>query len=632
MVQNYTAKDVITLSGIEHIRHRPSMYIGSIESAGLHHILLEIISNSVDEYLNGGATHIHVELTKDGGVIVRDNGRGIPIGKHESGCSILEAVFGITNTGAKYDNEGKSGYNSSGGTNGIGAKATNALSKYFRARTYRDGKGEEVIFNKGELRSFSPIQAKGSPKHGVEVEFIPDPEVLNCVVFDYDKIAKQLEELSYLCRGLTFDLVKDGKTVTFHSENGLLDYISALNKNNVAINEPMYFNTENLEVAMLYNTNSSYQYKLYTNNIPQYKGTHHTGYKTALTSTINQYAKEKGLIKEKEENLQGTDLEEGQVLVLSLHYLNPIYEGQNKENLTSAEARTYVQRIAAQEIRAWLDAHPRDAKNIIEKALISRKAREAAKRARAAVKGKAEKGKQVLKMPSKLADAYSKNRLACELFITEGDSASGGMKEARNNETQAVLPIRGKIINCLKAPIEKAMANAEISSMIDAFGLIYDSKSKKILFNASSLRYGKLIIASDADQDGNHIQSLFYTFLWSFCPELIQKGYVYASVPPLYKVTIGKEYKYIKDDEALQEFKKTLNGKNIVVNRLKGLGELDAHELEETMLDPKNRIIKQIVVSDISATTKLFNDLMGSSAEPRKKYIQEHRHEVEVIF
>lgn len=502
MVQNYTAKDVITLSGIEHIRHRPSMYIGSIESAGLHHILLEIISNSVDEYLNGGATHIHVELTKDGGIIVKDNGRGIPIGKHESGCSVLEAVFGITNTGAKYDNEGKSGYNSSGGTNGIGAKATNALSKYFKAITYRDNKAEEVIFNKGELQSHKFINPESKGKHGTTVEFIPDPEVLNCVVFDYDKIAKQLEELSYLCRGLTFDLVKEEKTVTFHSENGLLDYISALNKNNVAISEPMYFNTENLEVAMLYNTNSSYQYKLYTNNIPQYKGTHHTGYKTALTSTINQYAKEKGLIKEKEENLQGSDLEEGQVLVLSLHYLNPIYEGQNKENLTSAEARTYVQRIAAQEIRAWLDAHPKDAKNIIEKALISRKAREAAKRARAAVKGKAEKAKKVLKVPTKLADAYSKNREECEIFIVEGNSAAGGMKEARNNETQAILPVRGKIINCYKISAEKAMGNAEIISMIDAFGLDYDAKTKKIIFDEDALRYGKIIIASDADQDG----------------------------------------------------------------------------------------------------------------------------------
>lgn len=630
---NYTAESVKTLDGITHIRLRPSMYIGSIEEAGLHQIWLEIISNSVDEYLNGGATRIEVELLKNGGIRVSDNGRGIPIGKHESGCSILEAVFGITNTGAKYDNEGKSGYNSSGGTNGIGAKATNALSTHFKAESFRGGLGEQVIFSRGEIQSHKTIKPPSHINHGVVVEFTPDPTVLNCTTFNWDKIYRQLEELSYLCKGLSFGLKKEGdpKEIVFHSENGLLDYISDLNKNNIAIGNPFYCNTEGLEIAMLFNTNSSYSYKLYTNNIPQYKGTHHTGFKTALTTVINQYAREKGLIKEKDDNLQGTDLEEGQILILSLRYLNPIYEGQNKENLTSAEARTYVQRIATQELKNWLNDNPKDAKNIIEKALVSKKAREAAKKARAAIKGKVEQKKQVLKMPSKLADAYGKDRKKCELFIVEGDSAGGGMKDARDNETQAILPVRGKILNVLKAPLEKAIANAEINDMMKAFGLTIDIKSKKVLFDEDDLKYGKIIIASDADVDGAHIQSLFYTFLWTFAPELIEQGYVYASVPPLYKITLAKGYKYLKDDEALDEFKKENAGKKFTVGRMKGLGEMDAAELAETMLNPSHRTLKQVTLMDRREAGSLFSRLMGDSPAARKEYIEKHSGKSEVI-
>lgn len=633
-IQNYNAEDVQTLSGIEHIRHRPSMYIGSIEAAGLHQIWLEIVSNGVDEYLNGGATKISVILNKDGSVTVEDNGRGIPQGIHESGCSVLEAVFGITNTGAKYDNEGKSGYNSSGGTNGIGAKATNALSTTFIAESFRAGKGERVTFKQGTLERYEQLSAKSADfpfQSGTRVTFTPDPAVLNVVKFDDQAMIKQLRELSYLCKGLEFTFGYDNgeACLVLKSENGLLDYINDLNKT-VAICEPFYCNTEGLEVAMLFNTNSSYIYKLYTNNIPQYKGTHHTGFKTALTSELNKYAKEKGLIKEKEDNLQGTDLEEGQVMVLSLHYLNPIYEGQNKENLTSAEARTHVQRVAAEQIRNWLNDNPKDAKNIIEKALVAKKAREAAKRARAAVKGKAEVKKSALKMPSKLADAYGTNRKKCELFIVEGDSAGGGMKDARDNETQAILPVRGKILNVLKAPIEKVLANAEIDNMIKAFGLSFDIKTKKIVYNEADLRYGKIIIASDADVDGAHIQSLFYTFIWTFAKELITDGYVYASVPPLYKVSLGKGYKYFKDDAALDAFKALSPGKKYDIKRLKGLGEMNVEDLEDTMLNPENRVLKQITLGDATAADKLFNDLMGDSAIPRKAYIEKHSAEVEV--
>lgn len=630
-IQGYDAKDVKTLSGIEHIRHRPSMYIGSIEAAGLQQIALEIISNSVDEYLNGGATKIDVTITKKGSLIVTDDGRGIPIDKHDSGCSILEAVFGITNTGAKYDNEGKSGYNSSGGTNGIGAKATNALSIYFRAETFRNGVGEQAVFARGDVVSCARIAAPNREYHGVTVEFIPDPRVLNATVFDYDKLAKQLQELSYLCRGLIFTLTNEytSKTVQFLSENGLLDYVNDLNKG-IAISSPFYCDEEGLEIAMLWNSNSAYTYKLYTNNIPQYKGTHHTGFKTALTTVMNQYAREKGLLKDKDENLQGSDLEEGQVMILSLRYLNPIYEGQNKENLTSAEARTHVQQVATKVLRDWLNANPKDAKNVIEKSLVSKKAREAAKKARAAIKEKATPKKAAVKQSIKLADAWTKDRSKCELFIVEGDSAAGNMVEGRDNETQAILPVRGKILNVIKAPIDKVLGNAEIFDMIQAFGLYLNPKTKEIEFVESDLRYNKIIIASDADVDGAHIQSLFYTFIWTFVPELIEKGYIYASVPPLYKLTIGQTYKYIKDDFALDEWKAKNPGKKYILGRMKGLGEMDADELEETMLATANRTLKQVTLTDAAEAGKLFHQLMGDSPALRRAYIEKHSAEMEV--
>lgn len=626
---NYTAESIQTLDGITHIRTRPSMYVGSVESAGLHHILLEIISNSIDEYLNGNATLISVELLKNGGVKVSDNGRGVPIGTHESGCSLLEAAFGIVNTGAKYDDSGESGYNSSGGINGVGAKATNALSSFFEVTSFREGQQETVTFKKGVKQNYNISAAADKKQTGVVVEFIPDATVLNCTTFDWDKIYKQLEELSYLCKGLTIIFSKEGQedTVAFYSENGLLDYVNNLNSG-VALNEPFYCNTEGLEIALLWNLNNSYTYRLYTNNIPQYKGTHHTGFKTALTSEINKYAKEKGLIKDKDTNLQGSDLEEGQIVIISLRLLNPMYEGQNKENLTSAEARTIVQRIASQEIAKWLRANPKDAKEVIEKALVSKKAREAAKKARAAVKAKTTPKKAALKMPSKLADAYSSVRSKCELLIVEGDSAAGGMKLARDNETQAILPVRGKILNSLKAPIEKILGNAEIVSMVEAFGFSIDKKG--IYVDLNQFRYGRVIIASDADPDGSHIQSLFYTFIWTHIPELIEQGYLYVSIPPLYKIALNNKYTYLKDERALEDFKASHVGKKYLVKRLKGLGEMNPEDLEETILNPESRTLKQVTITDAQKTTKLFNDLMGTEVNPRKKYIETNSDKIEV--
>ena len=382
-----------------------------------------------------------------------------------------------------------------------------------------------------------------------------------------------------------------------------------------------------VKAAMLYNDNYTDTYKLYTNSIPNSGGQHLTGFRTALTMTINNYARDKKLLKDKDANITGEELKEGLVLVLSFIMPDPVFSGQTKDVLSSTEARSIVQRLISKELETWLNANPKDAKTIIDKALLARAAREKAKKAKDAVRNIESKKQKALKFDSKLADCYSKDRSKCEIYITEGDSASGNLKTARNNEFQAVMPVRGKIINTQKASLDKIQKNAEIMTMIEAFGLTIDTKTMKITYNPEDLRYGKIIIMSDADVDGSHIKNLFYTFIWNFCPKLIEDGYIYAGVPPLYKVIIGKDYKYLKNDEALEEFRETHKGSKYIVNRLKGLGEMSEEETEETLTDPNNRIIKQITVDDAKAANQLFDDLMGQAIIPRKKFIKEHSKE-----
>jgi DNA gyrase subunit B len=395
---------------------------------------------------------------------------------------------------------------------------------------------------------------------------------------------------------------------------------------------PFYFEQEEgtfkVEVSFGYNNAYASTVKLYTNNIPQDKGTHLTGFKTAFTKSLNSFAREKGWLKDKDANLTGSDLDEGQLLVINFRMIDPVFKGQNKEELSSTEGRTYVQRFTATALEELFTLYEKEIKTIFDKATSARKAREAAKKARDAARANEKKKKEkVLKFDSKLADCYSKDRMKCEIYITEGDSASGNLKQARNNEFQAILPVRGKILNTQKATLAQIQKNAEIMTMIDAFGLHIDPKTMKVTYNKEDLRYGKIIIMSDADVDGAHIKNLFYTFLWNFCPELVKDGYVYAGFPPLYKITIGKEYKYLKNDEALEEFKKANVGKKFAVNRLKGLGEMSVDETEETLTDPNNRIIKQISVDDEDETGLLFEQLMGTAVSARKQFIKEHSKE-----
>lgn len=624
---NYGVKDIKTLEGIEAIRLRPGMYIGSTGPEGVKQITLEIISNAVDEYLNGYCTKCDIYIGEDDNVTIIDNGRGIPFGKAKDGSETLENIFTKLHTGAKFDSSGKTGYNTSGGMNGVGAKATNALSSFFIVNSYRDGKQATLNFKQGKKVSDIEIRNWSDKNflHGTRIDFMPDLEIFKeGITLDYKDLKNTLQELAYLSPGLIFHLqYKDKNPEDITSNRGILDYIDDLNKNKEVITSVFSAETsENrigVKIAMSYNSTYSDTYKLYTNSIPNTGGTHLTGFRTALTQQINEYARDNKLLKEKDSNITGDELKEGLTLVLSFIMPDPVFSGQTKEVLSSSEARTIVQRLVAKELKIWLDGHPKDAKAIIDKALLARAAREKAKKAKETVRKQDTKKRTVL--PGTLADASSKKRSECEVFIVEGKSAAGSTKEARNRNTQAVLPVRGKILNVLKTDLHKAMQNQEISSMIDAFGL--EVKDGKIIVDESKLRYGKIIITADADVDGSHIRVLFLTFIWKFAPELITKGYIYAAVPPLYKVTVGQNITYLKDDAALEAYRKTAK-KSFDLGRMKGLGEMDPHEMAETVMNPETRTLKQITMDDITEVAKTFMGLMGEAVAPRRDFISQN--------
>ena len=623
-MSDYGVKDIKTLEGIEAIRLRPGMYIGSVGPAGVQHITLEIISNAVDEYLNGHCTMCEINVDANGAITVSDNGRGVPFGKAEDGSETLVNVYTKLHTGAKFDSDGKTGYNTSGGMNGVGAKATNALSKTFHVESVRDGKIAIAKFAKGELLSYKEEKFT-SGIHGTKIVFIPDEEIFKeGIRLDYTALKKQIQELAYLSPGMMFKFKYEDKAEEeITSQNGIKDYIRDLNTGKNCLTSVFY--TETLEdrvgvkIAMQYNDSYTDTYKLYTNSIPNSAGTHLTGFRTALTQSVNKYARDQKFLKEKDANLTGDELKEGLVLVLSFIMPDPVFSGQTKDVLSSSEARTIVQRLVSKEIETWLNNNKADAKTIVEKALLARTAREKAKKAKETVRKQDSKRRVV--MPDVLADASSKERHKCEVFLVEGKSAAGSTKEARNRGTQAVFQLRGKILNVLKADLHKALQNKEISGMIDAFGL--EVKDGKVILDEAKLRYGKIIITADADVDGSHIRILFLTFIWKFVPELIEKGYIYAAVPPLYKATIGTKIQYLKDDAALEAFRKT-NSKKFELGRMKGLGEMDPPEMEETVMNPETRTLKQITMEDAEEVAKTFMSLMGESVTPRKKFIEEN--------
>ena len=622
-MSDYGVKDIKTLEGIEAIRLRPGMYIGSVGPAGVRHITLEIISNAVDEYLNGHCTECSIYVDKNGTIEIADNGRGVPFGKAEDGSETLVNIYTKLHTGAKFDSDGKTGYNTSGGMNGVGAKATNALSEYFEVESMRDGKKATAKFKRGELVSYDEHNVRGI-KTGTIVTFLPDETIFKeGIHLEYAALKKQIQELAYLSPGMVFKLTFEGdETQYITSKNGIRDYIDDLNANKNKLTSVFY--TESMEdrigvkLAMQYNDTYIDNYKLYTNSIPNSAGTHLTGFRTALTSTINDYAREKKYLKEKDANISGDELKEGLVLVLSFIMPDPVFSGQTKDVLSSSEARTAVQRLVAKDIKVWLDANPKDAKAIVDKALLARAAREKAKKAKETVRKVDTKRRTLL--PDVLSDANSKERHKCEVFLVEGESAAGSTIEARDRATQAVFQLRGKILNVLKTDLHKALQNKEISGMIDAFGL--EIKDGKVIVDESKLRYGKIIITADADVDGSHIRILFLTFIWKFCPELITKGYIYAAVPPLYKVTQGTKITYLKNDAALAAFRAKNGSKKFELGRMKGLGEMDAEEMEETVMSEKTRTLKQITMDDAAEVAKTFMSLMGEAVDKRKEFIR----------
>ena len=621
---DYGVKDIKTLEGIEAIRLRPGMYIGSVGPEGVQHITLEIISNAVDEYLNGHCTECQVNVSNDNIIEIIDNGRGVPFGKAEDGSETLVNVYTKLHTGAKFDSSGKTGYNTSGGMNGVGAKATNALSEQFQVSSFRDKKHAVAVFKRGELVSYKEEMWKDNLT-GTWVKFKPDEEIFKeGIELDYNSLRKQLQELAYLSPGMRFIFsYKDKEKEIIESQNGIKDYIRDLNNNKNTLTSVFYAETledrVGVKVAMQYNDSYTDTYKLYTNSIPNSAGTHLTGFRTALTQTINKYARDQKLLKDKDTNLTGDELKEGLTLVLSFIMPDPVFSGQTKDVLSSSEARTIVQRLVSQEIENWLVANKNDAKAIVDKALLARAAREKAKKAKETVR-KQDKQKRAV-LPGTLADASSSDRKKCELFIVEGKSAAGSTKEARNRLTQAVFQLRGKVLNVLKVDLHKALQNKEISGLIDAIGL--EVKDGKVIVDESKLRYGKIIITADADVDGSHIRILFLTFIWKFAPELIEKGYIYAAVPPLYKITQGTKIQYLKDDAALQKFKK-MNTRKFELGRMKGLGEMDPHEMAETVMNDEGRTLKQITMEDVQAVATTFINLMGEAVTPRKKFIEEN--------
>lgn len=544
----------------------------------------------------------------------------------EDGKSILEASFSVLNTSGKYSDDGV--YEGTAlGLNGIGSKLANYLSHWMEVISWRDGKYEHVWFKEGEFtkRDIGDWNNVTKPS-GTLVQWQPSEEFFNHIEVELTVIKKLFKVLACLCSGLHIYL--DGEE--YYSKNGLTDLVDEAVKDTEILKNRMIMNMaegkNKLDLVLTYTSAYSSTIVPYVNTGLTDAGPHITQFKTILTREMNKFFREKKWIKDKEENLSGDDIQEGLYLAFNLTAPGISYDAQTKSRIVKLDMAPFTS-VFAEELRTWMEQNEKAIKGIADKALNARKAREAARKAKEAVRNKETKKKKALKFDSKLADCYSKDRSKCEIYITEGDSASGNLKTARNNEFQAVMPVRGKILNCQKATLTQIQKNAEIMTMIDAFGLTIDPKNLKITYDPDNLRYGKIIIMSDADVDGSHIKNLFYTFIWNFCPELIKDGYVYAGVPPLYKVTIGKEYKYLKNDEALEEFKSKNSGRKYQVNRLKGLGEMSVEETEETLTDPDGRIIKQITVEDVSQANKLFEDLMGSSATPRKAYIKEHSKE-----
>lgn len=619
----YDETSIESLDPREFTRLRAGVYCG--DTAYATQLLVEIVSNAVDEFRLGNGNKIEVNINKEI-VSVRDYGQGF-ITNHfrDDGKTILEAAFSVINTSGKYREDGTY-EGTSLGSFGIGSKLTNFLSNWLIVETYRDGKFEKIKFDEG-IFAEREVGEDTKSKTGTLVKWKASKEFFTNPIVEIEKVKSLFKTITCLCPGLTIELNNNKEKITYFSKNGLDDLADDYLKDKELLNNRFKMNMvdgkNKMDLVLTYSTAYSSTVIPYVNTGLTESGPHIVQLRAVITREFNKFFRDKGWLKDKDDNLNGDDIQEGMFLIFNITAPNVAYNAQVKSTITKIEMKPFVNSLS-EHLSFWLTQNEKDVKAIADKALNARKAREAAKKAKDAVREINTKKKKGLRFDSKLADCYSKDRSKCEIYITEGDSASGNLKTARNNEFQAVMPVRGKILNTQRASLEKIQKNAEIMTMIDAFGLKVDKETMKITYDPDELRYGKIIIMSDADVDGAHIKNLFYTFIWNFCPQLIKDGYVYAGVPPLYKITMGKTYKYLKNDIALEEFRKENKGKNYTVNRLKGLGELSVEETEETLTDPANRIIKQIVVDDEASATSLFNDLMGNEIDTRKEYVKLH--------
>lgn len=626
---NYGADQIQILEGLEAVRVRPGMYIGSTSSRGLHHLVYEIVDNSVDEALAGYCDTIEVVIHEDNSVTVTDNGRGIPIGiNHKAGLPAVEVVFTVLHAGGKF---GGGGYKVSGGLHGVGASVVNALSKWLEVEIYKDGKIYKQRYERGKV--IYKLKVSGeceTEKSGTRVTFLPDDDIFEETVFDYEILKQRFREMAFLTKNLKI-VIRDEREETiredvFHYEGGIKEFVQYLNKSKTPLYEQViYCEGEKdgvmVEVAMQHNDSYTDNTYGFVNNITTPEGgTHVEGFKRAITKTFNEYARANKLLKDSEPNLSGEDIREGLAAIISIKITDPQFEGQTKQKLGNSEARAAVDSVVSRQLEIFLEQNPNVAKLTIEKSVMAQRAREAARKARDLTRRKS--ALDGMALPGKLADCSDKDPANCEIYIVEGDSAGGSAKTARDRATQAILPLRGKILNVEKARLDKIYANAEIKAMITAFGTgIHDD------FDIEKLRYHKIIIMTDADVDGAHISTLLLTFLYRFMPELIKQGYVYLAQPPLYKLEKNKKVWYAYSDEELNGILEEVGrDNNNKIQRYKGLGEMDAEQLWDTTMDPEHRILLRVNMDDDSSSELdlTFTTLMGDKVEPRREFIEQN--------
>ena len=630
--QQYGADQIQILEGLEAVRKRPGMYIGSTSARGLHHLVYEIVDNAVDEALAGYCDSIEVFINEDNSITVVDDGRGIPVDiQKKAGIPAVEVVFTILHAGGKF---GNGGYKVSGGLHGVGASVVNALSEWLEVQVYRDGNVYQQRYERG--RTMYPLKIVGtcSPdQHGTRVSFLPDKEIFEETVFDYDTLKMRLRETAFLTKNLKIvlhDEREEKHEHTFHYEGGIKEFVSYLNKGKTPLYENVLYcegTKDGVYVEVSMQHNDSYTENIYTfvNNINTPEGgTHLTGFKNALTKTFNDYARKNKLLKENEDSLSGEDIREGLTAIVSVKVEEPQFEGQTKQKLGNSEARGAVDNIVSEQLTYYLEQNPTAAKAMCEKSIMAQRARAAARKARDLTRRKS--ALEGMALPGKLADCSDKNPENCEIYIVEGDSAGGSAKTARSRATQAILPLRGKILNVEKARMDKVYANAEIKAMITAFGTgIHDD------FDISKLRYDKIILMTDADVDGSHISTLLLTFIYRFMPELIKQGYVYLAQPPLYKIEKNKRVWYAYSDEELNSILMDIGRDNSnKIQRYKGLGEMDAEQLWETTMDPERRILLRVTMDEetTSEVDLTFTTLMGDQVEPRREFIENNAKKV----